>query len=61
MNPRYLPLPAAAAAVLLTGLSGPALAVPDGPISQAAPVAAAAPDAAMQARLAYNLGYETFE
>ena len=50
-----------AAAVLLTGLSGPALAVPDGPISQAAPVAAAAPDAAMQARLAYNLGYEVFE
>lgn len=51
----------AAAVALLAALSAPAWAVPDGPISDAAPVAAVAPDAAMQARLAYNLGYEEFE
>lgn len=61
MTPRLAPVPCAVAALLLAGLAAPALAVPDGPLADAAPVTAVAPDAAMQARIAYNLGYETFE
>ena len=38
-----------------------ACAVPDGPIADAKPVAAVAPEGAMAARLAYNVGYEDFE
>ena len=38
-----------------------AWAVPDGPIADAKPVAAVAPEGAMAARLAYNVGYEDFE
>jgi tetratricopeptide (TPR) repeat protein len=58
MNAR---LSAALSTAMLLLLSAQALAVPDGPISAAAPVTAVAPDAAMQARLDYNLGYEQFE
>jgi tetratricopeptide (TPR) repeat protein len=46
----------------LAGAPTPAFAVPDGPIADAAPAGAApAPEGAMAARLAYNLGYEEFE
>ena len=38
-----------------------AWAVPDGPIADAKPVVAVAPEGAMAARLAYNVGYEDFE
>jgi tetratricopeptide (TPR) repeat protein len=38
-----------------------AWAVPDGPIADAKPVTAVAPEGAMAARLAYNVGYEDFE
>ena len=48
-------------AVLLACLSPPVLAVPDGPIANAKPVTAVAPEGAMAARLAYNVGYEVFE
>ena len=48
-------------AVALVASATSAYAVPDGLISDAAPVAAVTPDAAMAARLAYNLGYEDFE
>ena len=48
-------------AVLLACLSPPVLAVPDGPIADAKPVTAVAPEGAMAARLAYNVGYEVFE
>jgi len=52
----------AAATLLLAGALTPALAVPDGPITDAAAATAApAPEGAMAARLAYNLGYEEFE
>jgi tetratricopeptide (TPR) repeat protein len=51
----------AAMAALLAGACGPALAIPDGPIANAAPATPVAPDAAMSARLAYNLAYEDFE
>ena len=51
---------ATVAAVLLLS-AVPVLAVPDGPISDAKPVAAVAPEGAMAARLAYNVGYEVFE
>jgi tetratricopeptide (TPR) repeat protein len=53
--------------VVATGLSAllsaaPAFAVPDGPLGELTmPGAAAAPDGAMAARLAYNLGYDEFE
>ena len=50
---------AVTAALLLS--AAPALAVPDGPISDAKPVTAVAPEGAMAARLAYNVGYEVFE
>lgn len=47
--------------IVMAGACAQALAIPDGPIANAAPVAAVAPDAAMSARLAYNLAYEDFE
>ena len=48
-------------AALVACLSLPVLAVPDGPIADAKPVTAVAPEGAMAARLAYNVGYEVFE
>jgi tetratricopeptide (TPR) repeat protein len=56
-----IPALATAASLSLLGALTPALAVPDGPISEAAPVSAVTPEGAMAARLAYNLGYEDFE
>ena len=56
-----LPARAFACTLILAGSVAPAFAVPEGLMSEAAPVAAVAPDAAMAARLAYNLGYEDFE
>ena len=50
---------AVTAALLLS--AAPARAVPDGPIADAKPVTAVAPEGAMAARLAYNVGYEVFE
>lgn len=54
-----------AAAVLSTlaaALALPAFAVPDGPLADAKPAGTApAPEGAMAARLAYNVGYEDFE
>lgn len=49
------------AALLSVVVAVPAVAVPDGPIADAKPVTAAAPEGAMAARLAYNVGYEAFE
>jgi tetratricopeptide (TPR) repeat protein len=50
------------ATLVLAGAMTPALAVPDGPIADAAATTGApAPEGAMAARLAYNLGYEEFE
>jgi tetratricopeptide (TPR) repeat protein len=51
----------AAAALLLALPAGAAFAIADGPIADAKPVAPVAPDAAMSARLAYNLAYEDFD
>jgi len=53
---------ASAVTLVLAGALTPAFAVPDGPIAEATPAGAApAPEGAMAARLAYNLGYEEFE
>ena len=52
--------PVSVSLVLALGLASTAQAVPDGPLEVATPVAAA-PDGAMTARLAYNLGYDEFE
>ena len=46
--------------VFALGLASTAQAVPDGPMAEV-PAAATAPDGAMTARLAYNLGYDEFE
>ena len=50
-----------AALLAVASALSPAFAIPEGPMSPVEPVSAAAPDAAMTARLAYNFGYKTFE
>ncbi|MEY4761277.1 MAG: hypothetical protein RLZZ200_1133 [Pseudomonadota bacterium] len=55
-------LPTVAALLLALGFTSAARAVPDGPLGElSTPGAVAAPEGAMAARLAYNLGYDAFE